>query len=239
MPISRWRKLGRKLGLPVIPTKLMEKAFRHGSSVREEGLPGTESNQRLEFLGDAVLDLIVAEELYRLYPDWPEGELTRRKAALVRATSLATIAAQLGLGDYMLLGHGEEESGGRAKSSLLAEVFEALVGVIYLAVGLEEARKFVLGNLPMAAAGPDSPHFDNKSRLQELVQSRLRRPPQYVVVSTSGPPHALTFTVRVRIGDQVVGEGSGSSKRAAEQQAAGQALQCVDDWLRPLTAMEP
>jgi len=239
MPISRWRKLGRRLGLPVIPPKLMEQAFRHGSAVREAGLPGTESNQRLEFLGDAVLDLVVAEELYRLHPDWSEGELTRHKAGLVRATSLAETAQRLGLGEYMILGHGEEESGGRSKPSLLAEVFEALVGVVYLSVGLEQARQLILSHLPLAASGDEAAHFDHKSRLQELVQSELRHPPSYVVVGTSGPPHALVFTVQVRCGRRVVGEGTGTSKRAAEQEAAAAALAAVDEWLPALLASQP
>jgi ribonuclease-3 len=234
MPIGPWRKLTRKLGLPPIDNKLVQQAFAHGSYVREQGLPQAASNQRLEFLGDAVLDLIVAEELFRLHPDLPEGELTRRKAALVCAPALAEVASELGLGEHLLLGRGEEDSGGREKQSLLAEALEALVGAIFVAEGLDLAREFVLAKVNIALAEAQCSRLDSKSRLQELLQSRVKRLPEYVLTAADGPAHHRQFAVEARVGQVVIGRGVGTSKRQAEQQAAAEALDRCESWLAEL-----
>jgi len=230
---SRWEQLREALQLPAIPDELLQQAFSHGSYVREQGLNPLQSNQRLEFLGDAVLDLIIADELYRKHPELPEGLLTKCKAALVRAGSLARVAERIGLGAYLLLGRGEEESGGRQKSSLLADAFEALVAAIYLGAGWEATRTFVLSHLPVEeiVAARSELRFDHKTALQELLQSQAHQLPVYRTVSSEGPAHNLKFTVEVCFMGQVIGTGHGRSKRAAEQEAARYALEHQDEWL--------
>jgi ribonuclease III len=228
----RWQELRAALDLPSVPDDLLQQAFQHGSYVRELGLDPVVSNQRLEFLGDAVLDLIIADELYRKHDDLHEGILTKSKASLVRAGSLARVAAALDLGEYLLLGRGEDESGGRHKSSLLADVFEALVGAIYLGAGLEPARRFVLTHLPIDGVIAETEHrFDHKTALQELLQSHARQLPQYRTVSAEGPAHDLMFTVEVSFLGRPLGRGQGRSKRSAEQEAAYLALQMKPQWL--------
>jgi ribonuclease III len=233
MSVSCWEELRQALRLPPVPDDLLEQAFRHGSFVREVGLDPVASNQRLEFLGDAVLDLIVAEQLYRDNPELHEGLLTKTKASAVRAGSLARLAGSLDLGRYLLLGRGEDESGGRSKGSLLADALEALLGAIYLACGLEATRDFLLPHLGLAqhCSEPGFSHFDHKTLLQELVQSRTKRLPTYRVVATTGPAHNLTFTVQVRFGELVIGVGGGASKRKAQQDAAREALANRGEWL--------
>lgn len=233
MPSSRWQELRDALQLPPIPDDLLQQAFEHGSHVREQGLDPILSNQRLEFLGDAVLDLIIAEELFSKHSDLPEGTLTKSKASLVRAGSLARAAAGLHLGDYLLLGRGEEDSGGRHKGSLLADVFEALIGAIYLGAGLEAARGFILRALPIEGilAAQGEHRFDHKTALQELLQSHARQLPVYKTTSSEGPAHDLKFNVQVSFLGRVLGRGEGHSKRKAEQEAARQALEERDQWL--------
>ncbi len=229
-----WAAVRQKLGLPVQQDlQLLKQAFCHGSYVREQGLPPLSSNQRLEFLGDAVLDLILASQLYEDNPELTEGELTKVKAALVRAESLCTVAKQLGLGQYVLLGHGELESGGQEKASILADCLESLIAAIYLSCGREATRAFITRNftplLEEVAAG--RMRFDHKTRLQEIVQAHGGRPPQYRTVETLGPPHERTFTVEVGLNGRIIGSGRGPSKQEAEQNAAGDALAHQDDWL--------
>jgi ribonuclease-3 len=224
-----------------VPDELLQQALQHGSYVREIGVDPIQSNQRLEFLGDAVLDLIVAEELYRRYPDLHEGLLTKTKASAVRAGSLSRMAAKMNLGAYLLLGHGEEDSGGRLKPSILADAVEALLGAIYLACGLEQTRDFLLHHLdlPLNYSEPGFQHFDHKTLLQELVQSRTKQLPVYVVVETKGPAHDLVFTVEARFGKVVIGSGTGGSKRKAEQDAARIALDTKDEWLPSTMGDQP
>lgn len=181
--------------------------------------------ERLEFLGDAVLGLVVVEEVYRRFPDLPEGTLTKMKILLVSGTTLSETAATLGLGDLLLLGESERGTGSRGLASALENAFEALVGALYLDGGLPVARQFVLSTLgdlitPDAVDQLEHP----KSRLQEIVQSRGVAP-FYEIVSEDGPPHDRTFTARVLIGGVTVGEGTGASKREAEMRAAEQALE--------------
>jgi ribonuclease III len=239
MPASRWAKLKAELSLPQIPDSLLQQAFQHGSYVEEKGLPQIASNQRLEFLGDVVLDLIVAEELYRNRPEALEGQLTRRKAAAVRSGALARVALKMNLGDYLLLSRGEEDSGGRAKPSLLADALEALVGALYLATDLDSVRTFLLPYLNLEDVPDSTVDFDHKTALQELVQGRAKQLPVYVLLSAEGPAHRLKFTIEARFAGHPIGRGSGGSKRAAEQAAAGEALRTVGDWLSKLAPDAP
>jgi ribonuclease-3 len=227
-------ELARRLHVEFVPAELLRLAFRHTSYVQEHGLNEIESNQRLEYLGDAVLDLVLAAYLYEAYPDLPEGDLTRRKAALARQSALAAVARELDLGRYLLLGRGEEAGGGRRKASLLADALEALIGAVFLAGGYEAARDFVLRSFArlLDDVMHQNTHTDHKSALQELMQSQGQAPPEYVVVGTAGPPHARRFTVQAVSRGRVIGSGRGSSKRAAEQRAAAEALEHADEWLK-------
>ena len=233
MVAKRFAKLQQRLELEDLPADLVELAFTHTSYARERDLNELASNQRLEYLGDAVLDLVFAAYLYEEFPGVPEGDLTRLKAALVRKSSLASIARQLELGDYLLLGRGEESTGGRKKASLLADLTEALIGVVFLSRGFEPARQFVLehfADLLADVVNRDSLR-DHKSALQEVLQSRGMSPPDYRVVLTEGPPHDRRFTVEAMFGGEVIGTGEGGAKRVAEQHAAEEALDNLDDWL--------
>jgi ribonuclease-3 len=184
-------------------------------------------NERLEFLGDAVIDFVTAEFLYHRYPEMDEGQLTRLRAALVRTDSLAHQARKLQLGEYLRLGRGEVASGGRNRPNILCGAFEALVGAIYLDQGIEPVRT-LLSNL----FGPEAERVvqshsdrDAKSLLQESVQADLQLTPSYHTVRESGPDHAKEFTVEVTVGNQVIGRGRGRSKQTAEQAAARDALE--------------
>lgn len=214
-------------GLSFHDKALLQRAFVHRSYVNENGsAEGYEDNERLEFLGDTVLSFVVSEELYRRYPDYQEGQLTSIRSALVRREALARLATSLNMGDYLLLGHGEEESGGRKRTAILCDVFEAVVGAIYLDQGREAVCDFVL---PLMLRELTRVHHkalekDPKSRLQEYVQSNLSVTPRYRMVESSGPDHNKTFVMRVMVGDKIYGFGAGQSKQDATQQAAAMAL---------------
>lgn len=192
-------------------------------------------NEQLEFLGDAVVGFLVAEELCRRYPDLHEGALTRLRAELVSRRQLASVAARLNLGDYMLLGRGEERSGGRRKSALLANCIEAVVAALYLDAGIEVTRAFVVREIvdPLAAGLRDrmlggSSIGDHKSALQELMQARKQGQPEYAVIAESGPDHRKRFLVEVSSGNgdgaKLLARGLGSTKKKAEQEAARRAI---------------
>jgi ribonuclease III len=200
----------------------LEAAWVHRSAAHERKVEG--SYERLEFLGDAVLGLIAADWLYRGHPDLPEGELSRLKSALVSAETLARYARELGLGDHLVVGQGEERSGGRAKTSLLADSLEAVIAAVFLDGGLRAARQVVERFLRDASRSLDLAAPDAKSALQERIQALGREAPTYRVCEESGPDHAKTFTVEVVIGGEVAGRGTGRSKKAAELDAARQAL---------------
>jgi len=208
-----------RLGHPFDDESLLIQALSHRSWCAEAG--GRPSNERLEFLGDAVLGLAVAEHCYRTYPDMPEGALAKVRAALVNTAVLAEVALELDLGPVLLLGRGEDSSGGRAKPSILANAVEAVIAAVYLAGGWEAAEALVLrvlaGRIEEAAAGPGAEDF--KTRLQEMVVRRVGRLPQYEVAGT-GPDHARRYTATVIVGGDVVGQGEGRSKKDAEQAAA-------------------
>jgi ribonuclease-3 len=209
------------------PQRLLQ-ALMHSSRIPERAPEEpAESNEKLEFLGDAVLELIVSEELVREFPDWSEGQLSKSRARLVNATAISLSAQRLGLGKYLRLGRGEEKTGGRTKPALLADAYEALIAAVYLDGGLEAARGFVRRSLVEGAIAVEAErlgHTDHKSALQEFLQSRGMAPGAYHVIAETGPDHQKTFRVEVRIAGQVTAMGSGRTKKEAEQSAAIAAL---------------
>jgi len=202
-----------------IPADLAARAVTHRSFAYENG--GLPTNERLEFLGDAVLGLIVTEELYLRYPDLPEGQLAKLRAAVVNSRALAGVARGLGVGEYLRLGRGEQGSGGRDKSSILADALEALIGALYLARGADAARAWVLGAFAdlLDQAAKLGAGLDWKTSLQELAAGRALGVPEYDVAE-AGPDHAKTFTAVAVVGGRRVGSGEGRSKKEAEQRAA-------------------
>jgi ribonuclease-3 len=223
------RQLQDHLNLNFISEDLLKQALTHRSYINEHGETDVGDNERLEFLGDAVLDFLVGDMLYQRYPDMPEGQLTRLRAALVRTESLAGVSRQLGLGAFMWMGKGEEGSGGRERLTNLCAVFEALVGALYLDQGLDTVRAFVTGHLDelLKQVLAESLDKDARSLLQEWSQAERSLTPAYRTVSATGPDHQKEFIVEVLIGDEVAGSGSGRSKQAAAQAAARDALQRV------------
>ena len=199
--------------------ELLSKALSHRSWVAES--PGSNSNERLEFLGDAVLGLVVTDHIFRTYPDLPEGELAKVRASVVSAAALAEVAVELGLGEKLRLGKGEDASGGREKPSILADAIEGVLGAVYLDGGWEAASDLILrllgDRISDAAAGPGGQ--DYKTRLQELAARSFETLPEYEVVD-DGPDHAKRFFASVRVGDHRFGGGEGRSKKQAEQAAA-------------------
>ncbi len=214
-----------KLGLSFRSGELLERAFVHRSYLNENPARELESNERLEFLGDAVLGYVVAERLFRDCPQCDEGELTEWRGYLVRRDTLAAFAGQLGLGAFFLLGRGEEAAGGRERAANLASLFEAVVGAIVIDRGLVSARRFILAAIgkEIDLRGRPTP-IDPKSRLQELVQARWQRAPSYRTILSEGPEHRKVFTVEVSIQGRVLASGVGPSKQEAERTAAAEAL---------------
>jgi ribonuclease-3 len=209
---------------------LLQSALVHTSYVNERPGRGLESNERLEFLGDAVLGVVVAHCLYALRPESPEGELTVLRAWLVRQSTLARWARQLGLGPLLLLGRGEARGGGRDRPALLSRCFEAVIGAVYLDGGLDAARAVLLPLIDREMQVGFSPQrvVDAKSRLQQVTQARFESTPVYNLVDHSGPGHAPVFEVEVHAGPEINARGSGHSKRAAQQAAAHAALQMLN-----------
>ena len=200
---------------------LLKTALTHSSYANEHH---TESNERLEYIGDAVLDLIVGKYLYETHKNFAEGDLTKRRAKHVCEAALVDYAKVCDLGDYLLLGHGEEKTGGRDRPALLADAFEALVGAVFLDKGLDEAYKIATKIIfPLIEEERSSDFIDYKSHLQELVQSD-KRSLEYRVISETGPSHHKIFLTRVYMDDILMGEGNGHSKKEAEQNAAKIAL---------------
>ena len=219
--------LQQALGVSFNDASLLEQALVHSSYINENPGSALASNERLEFLGDAVLGLIVAEKLYQDFPRFAEGEMTKLRAALVRRDTLARIAGAVGLGDHLYMGKGEEAGGGRHKPANLAAALEAVIAAVFLDRGPATARDFILGLLGMelekvASRGAG---VDHKSELQELVQGSEQQTPTYHVIEATGPDHDKMFAVEVRLGEAVLGRGSGKSKKAAESEAARSALE--------------
>lgn len=226
-PAQAVRALQQRLGLHFSDPSLLETALTHRSYLNENPEHNSADNERLEFLGDAVLGLIVGAHLYRSLPEGREGDLTAMRAAVVNAEALSRFAREIGLGPLLLLSRGEATSGGRERAALLSAAFEAVVGAIYLDQGFQAAGDFV-GRF----VGPELERLrrgalekDAKSYLQELAQARWQVTPSYRTVEERGPDHAREFTVEVVIGSSVRGRGRGRSKQAAEQEAAREALQ--------------
>jgi ribonuclease III len=218
--------VSRTLGYTFRDPALLQAALIHTSYVNERPGRGLESNERLEFLGDAVLGVVVAHRLYELRPQSAEGELTVLRAWLVRQSTLARWARQLDLGPHLLLGRGEARAGGRDRPALLSRGFEALIGSIYLDGGVDAAREVLLPFIDQDINAGFSPQrvVDAKSRLQQVTQARFESTPVYSLVDHSGPGHAPVFVVEVRAGPEVFARGTGHSKRAAQQAAAHAAL---------------
>ena len=212
-----------KLGYKFRDQALLDNALTHSSYANEHRREGKTSNERLEFLGDAILGLVVAEHLYRTHPDKPEGELTKLRAELVCEKSLAEVASRLELGEELRLGHGESHGGGSHRPSMLADAVEAVLAAAYLDGGMEIPEgiiaRFILGKEPTVSGNQDY-----KTRFQELVQRNRDQVISYALTGESGPDHHKTFTVEVSLNGAVVGTGTGSSKKRAEQDAAREAI---------------
>jgi ribonuclease-3 len=212
---------------------LLRQALIHGSFSNENPVIAPVPNERLEFLGDAILGLVVATKLYLDFPLSSEGEMTRLRAVLVRRDTLARVARSTGLGNYLYLGKGEDATDGRNKAANLAGALEAVIGAVYLDQGLETVTDLIQRLLDAELTKAISKRSDAnyKSDLQELLQARKQKTPSYHVVETSGPDHNKKFTVEVRLGDTVLGKGSGKSKKAAETAAAETVLKhLLDDF---------
>ncbi|MFC2047446.1 ribonuclease III [Chloroflexota bacterium] len=205
----------------------LDQALVHRSYINENPGLALASNERLEYLGDAVLGLVVAEKLYQDFPHFNEGEMTKLRSALVRRDTLARIARTISLGGYLYLGKGEETSGGRHKSANLASALEAVIATIFIDQGLATTRNSILRlfNTELQNIVRQGVGVDCKSQLQELIQARQSQMPAYHLIETMGPDHDRRFTVEVRLGDTLLGRGSGKSKKMAESEAARSALE--------------
>lgn len=216
-------KLEEALGYHYKDQKLLKRALSHSSYANENYQNALQSYERLEFLGDAILGFTTAEYLYRTFPDKLEGELTKIRAELVCEKNLSAVARELSLGDYLLLGHGEEQGGGRNRSGILCDTVEALIAAAYLDGGFEAARSIVVRLIFPKLVQVLEIH-DYKTELQELVQRKKNQVIAYELVGESGPDHCKEFTVQVLLNGEIVGSGSGSSKKRAEQAAAEMAI---------------
>lgn len=224
-----FEQLEQRLGHSFAERALVVRALTHPSLEHERA--GEGDYQRLEFLGDAVLGMLLAEALYSRFPEWSEGDLSRFRAQLAGQETLAGVARGCGLGEFIRLGRGEEQTAGRDKDSILADVIESLIAAVYLDGGLESARRLVLRLFDEHLDIPDSllKINDPKSALQELLSARHLPPPHYRLLEESGPPHARQYRFQVLVGDEPAGEGEGRSKKAAQQAAAARALERLGD----------
>lgn len=222
--------LERKLGHEFADRAIIETALTHRSHAYRAGQERIQSNERLEFLGDSVLGLIVNEYLFGAYPDRSEGELTKMKSLVVSRAVLSRAAETIDLGRHLILAPGEVDAGGRTRASILSDAFEAVLGALYLDGGLVPVQRFIRKELLATLEATLSDHqlTNYKSLLQEKVQAQLKTPPRYKVTATSGPDHAKKFVVEVVVRGRVLGRGEGNSKKLAEQRAAREALQAVE-----------
>ena len=232
---DEFRAVEEALGYRFRDPGLLEHALTHRSLAHEDASGGVRDNESLEFLGDAVLGFVISDRLFRECRDWNEGQKSKARAALVSSAALARVGEGLGLGDHLLLGRGEERTGGRTKRSLIADTFEAVVAAVYLDGGVEAAGRFVerwfRPQLDAVRAGGVSPGMsrDHKSALQERLQSQDRGLPRYELVGTSGPTHRRVFESEIRVGDEALARGEGRSKKESEQRAAERALVALDE----------
>ncbi|MEE1054147.1 MAG: ribonuclease III [Acutalibacteraceae bacterium] len=209
--------------------QLLKNALIH-SSYANENRGNIHSNERLEFLGDSVLSIIVSEHIYNRFPNMPEGELTRLRASLVCEKSLCAFSRELGIGDYLKLGKGEDKNGGRERDSILADAFEAVLAAIYLDGGMEAAKKHIMNTVLHDIKHHDDDTFkDYKTTLQEIIQRNPEESVTYILIDESGPDHDKRFTVEVHLNSNVIGTGTGKNKKQAEQMAAKQALHLMGE----------
>jgi ribonuclease-3 len=217
-----WNDCQKNLGISFHQESLLEQAFVHSSYINENPGFARPSNERLEFLGDSILNFVITEKLYEEFPKLPEGKLTEIRASLVCRDTLAGLASSLKLGDWLLLGQGEEANEGRTKASNLANAMEALIGALYLDQGLARARRFILKQLKPELeeikAGKTTPNY--KALVQEFIQGQKRATPIYRLVEASGPDHSKQFTAEILVEGEALGKGTGKSKKTAESQAA-------------------
>ncbi|MCI5493074.1 MAG: ribonuclease III [Lachnospiraceae bacterium] len=202
---------------------LLKQALTHSSYANEKHMKKHSDNERLEFLGDAVLEVVSSEFLFLNYPDYPEGDLTKLRASLVCEPTLAFCTNELHLGDYLYLGKGEDQTGGRKRKSILSDALEAVIGAIYLDGGFASAKEFILKYI-LTDIEHKQLFYDSKTILQEIVQAKYTEELNYQLMGEEGPDHDKRFIVEARIGTQVIGQGIGHTKKAAEQEAAYQAL---------------
>lgn len=228
-PAPEFKKLEDNIGISFKDKELLKNAFIHRSYLNEHKNYKGQSNERLEFLGDAVLSIVVSSFLFEKLPASPEGELTQLRAALVRTETLAKLAQKLSLGTFLYLSRGEEDSGGRNNNSILANTFEALVGAIYLDQGTKVAEKFLEENVLLKWQElAETAVSDNKSKLQEVLQKLYHESPSYKIITTWGPDHDRRFEMGVYLGQKCLGKGVGKNKQEAAQNAAKDALSTLE-----------
>ncbi|MDD6195275.1 MAG: ribonuclease III [Lachnospiraceae bacterium] len=213
------REFQREIGYEFKDESLLKQALTHSSYANEKHMKRLSDNERLEFLGDAILEAVSSEFLYLNYKEFPEGDLTRLRASMVCEPTLAFCTKDIHLGDYVFLGKGEELTGGRQRKSVLSDAMEAVIGAIFLDGGFEEAKKFILTYI-MTDIEHKRMFYDSKTILQEVCQGQFKQNVTYELLSESGPDHAKTFTVQVLVGKEILGTGTGNTKKSAEQEAA-------------------
>lgn len=221
--MRKLQELENKIGYRFRDFSYLEHAMRHSSFCNEQKMNRLENNERLEFLGDAVLELVSSEFLYMNYPTMPEGEATRKRASMVCEQTLALCAKEIDLGNYLFLGKGEELTGGRDRASVTSDALEALIGAIYLDGGFTSAKEFV-EKYVLNGIEEKQLFFDSKTIFQEMMQSITTEPIRYELIGEEGPDHCKTFMVELFVGDRSAGKGNGKSKKAAEQAAAYDAI---------------
>lgn len=219
------------LGYKFKNESLLKTALTHSSYANEKKSKGVNNNERLEFLGDSVLNLIVSDYIFKSYPDLPEGNMTKIRSSVVCESMLKDLSSEISIGNYILLGKGEELTGGRKRASILADAFEAVIGAIYSDGGFEEAKKFVYDNLidKIKSSANGAGMFDYKTRLQEILQKNGDVKIKYEIISEEGPDHDKKFTVQVVCDGNTLGKGVGRSKKEAEQSAAKSAIELVEE----------
>lgn len=228
MTIKNISEIEDKIGISFSNAETLENAFVHRSFLNENRSSGLESNERLEFLGDAVLELAVTKQLYNKFTDKSEGELTAIRSALVKGKTLSELSASLGFVEYLLLSEGEKNGSEKAKSLILANCMEAVIGAIYIDKGFEEAEKFVNKFLTLKYLDniiDNKLYIDPKSEYQEIIQEKYRETPKYELIEEDGPDHDKKFVCGVRVGEELIATGAGCSKSRAEQNAAQNALE--------------
>ncbi len=221
--MSRLEEFQEKISYSFKNERLLRQALTHSSYANERYMPKLSDNERLEFLGDAVLEIVTSDFLYRTYRDVPEGELTRLRASIVCEQTLSLCTKQIDLGSYVYLSKGEDQTGGRNRKSILSDAMEAVIGAIYLDGGFANAKEFI-HKFILTDIENKQLFYDSKTILQEYVQEEQGRELSYVLVKEEGPDHMKEFTIEARIGDKLVGTGVGTTKKGAEQEAAYQAL---------------